>query len=49
MVVALVMFYVLINYLVTESTCLLLEFSDDMVLGQRGFLQENKGMTVINK
>lgn len=49
MIVALapVLFCVLVN--VTESTCLLMEFADDMVLGHRGFLQENKGMTVINK
>ncbi|RMC15270.1 hypothetical protein DUI87_07458 [Hirundo rustica rustica] len=51
MIVALapVLFYVFINDLVPESTCLLMEFADDMVLGQRGVLQENKGMIVINK
>lgn len=51
MIVALapVLFCVFVNVFVTESTCLLMEFADDMVLGHRGFLQENKGMTVINK
>lgn len=44
-----VLFYVFVNDLVTDSICLLMEFADDKVLGQRGFLQENKGMTVINK
>ena len=45
MIVALapVLFYVFVNDLVTESTCLLMEFADDMVLGQSGFLQEKRG------
>lgn len=38
----LVLFYEFVNDLVTESTCLLMEFADNMVLGQRGFLQEKR-------
>lgn len=45
---ALVLSYVFVNDLVTESACLLMEFADDMGLGQKQFLQEKKGMTVIN-
>lgn len=29
-----VLFYVFVNDLVTESTCLVMEFADDMALGQ---------------
>lgn len=35
---ALVLLYVFVNDLVMETTCLLMEFADDTVLGQRGFL-----------
>lgn len=44
MIVALVpvLFYVFVNDPVTESTCLLVEFTDDMGLGQREFLQEKR-------
>lgn len=42
MIVALapVLIYVFVDHLVTESTCLLMEFADNMGLGQRGFLQK---------
>lgn len=45
MIVALVpvLFYVFVNDPVTESTCLLVEFTDHMGLGQREFLEEKRG------
>lgn len=50
MIVALVpvLFYVFVNDPVTESTCLLVEFTDDMGLGQR-IPTRKKEMTVVNK
>lgn len=45
MIVALVpvLFYVFVNDPVTESTCLLVEFTSGMGLGRKEFLQEKRG------